>query len=890
MKRMKKVLAVVLSLALTASLFAACGDEKKPATSTNTPAPTQGTEATKTPDATKTPEPTQAPNATATPTPEPTPTEAPSVVEFEGDFIFRDSVVTLATNWNPHTYQTSDDGYPLNDETVSSLYSLIFNDANHPIEGKEPFTGYVIVPEMASGEPIDVTAKVRAEHPEFGIPESAADGYAWAVPLRTDLCFDDGTKITPETFVESFKRLPHPKLLNYRAADYYEGSYAIANAKNYYFQGTVEYSDNGANNAYKMADLVKHDDGQYYTADGNPMYIGLNIKLDWCGGNTLKDYVDAYGDGYFDITNWETLVGMMNEDGVIPLTDENYALFVPVTTGNPAWGETEDDIFNYLAEGKAYADNYDFANVGLFKSGDNEITYVFTNAIHGFYLKTYALSTGWLIEPTLYDKCLTETTTASGTVWSSTYNTSVETSRSYGPYKMDGYQLDKSMHFVKNDKWFGWTDGNHIYVDPEDGETYPMYQTTEIDTQVVAEAATRKNMFFAGQLMGYGLQAEDFDQYRNSEYAHSTPAETIYFAILNGYEKVINEREAAADFDQATMDLQSMTLNTFRRAVAVTFDRDLFCATVSPARVPGYGIIGNTYIYDPETCAYYRDTPQAMQALCDFYSVDTTKYATLKDAVNSITGYDPVKAKELYQEAYKEALEKQFITDTDNDGKSDQVVTITYSISSSSDFQSKMINYLNEKIGETTVGTGFEGKIKIVESAPCGNDWSNNIRNGIYDMVLGGWSGSAMDPFGLSDLYTNPSRAYDGQWFDATKVNMTLAIDGKDLTMSLKQWSDALNGTMVTVDGVDYNFGYEIADVETRLNILSKLETIILGTYDYIPMMNNGSMALLSQQVYYVVEEYNPVLSRGGIRYMKYNYDETEWKDYVASQGGQLQY
>ncbi len=147
-----------------------------------------------------------------------------------------------------------------------------------------------------------------------------------------------------------------------------------------------------------------------------------------------------------------------------------------------------------------------------------------------------------------------------------------------------------------------------------------------------------------------------------------------------------------------------------------------------------------------------------------------------------------------------------------------------------------------------------------------------------------------MDPFGLSDLYVNPDRAYDGKWFDGNKVSMTLNIDGKDLTMSLKQWSDALNGTMVNVDGVDYNFGYGIADVDTRLNILAKFEGIVLGTYDYIPMMNNGAMSLLSQQVYYVVEEYNPVLSRGGIRYMKYNYDDAEWKDYVKSQGGTLTY
>ncbi len=873
MKNMKKVLSLMLVGAMVVSL-AACGNKEKDPKTANTPTPAQGT---------------QSEQGTPTKGPEATPT--PAIEKFEGDYIFRDSVSTLATNWNPHTYQTSDDAYP-SDEAgiVSSLYSLIFNDELHPIEGKEPFTGYVIVPEMAAADPVDVTAKVKAEKPQMNIPESATEGYAWAVTLRDDLCFDDGTKITADTFVESFKRLLDPKLLNYRASDSYEGSYAIANAKNYYFQGTVEYADNGTNHMYTKADLVKHDDGQYYSQDGHPMYIGLDIALEWCGGNTLKSYVDKYGTGYFDVTNWDALISQVDKNGVIPLTDANYALFVPVTTGNPAWGETEGDVPNYFIEGTKWEDNYDYANVGLFKSGDNEITFVFNNSLTGFYLKTYGMSTNWLVEPTLYDKCLKETTTASGTVWTSTYNTSVETTRSYGPYKMTDYQLDKSMHFVQNEKWYGWTDGKHIYVDPEDGKTYPMYQTTEIDTQVVAEAATRKQMFLAGELMGYGLQADDFDQYRNSEFAHSTPQPTIYFAIINGYESVIKDREAAADFDKTKVDLETMTLNSFRRAFAVTFDRDLFCATVSPARVAGYGIVGNTYIYDPETCAYYRDTKQAMEALCDFYSVDTTKYATLKDAVNSITGYDAVKAKELYQQAYLEALEKGFITDNNKDGKSDQTVTMTYSISSSSDFQTKMINYLNEKIAELTVGTGFEGKIIIVESAPCGNDWSNTIRNGIYDIVLAGWSGPNMDPFGLPDLYVNPNRAYDGKWFDATKVNMTLAIDGKDVTMNLKQWSDALNGEMVTVNDVDYNFGYGIADVETRLNILAKIEAIVLGTYDYIPIMNNGSMSLLSQQVYYVVEDYNPVLSRGGMTYMKYNYTDSEWKEYVKSQGGQLKY
>ncbi len=848
MRKFNKAVALLIASVLTVSAFAGCGKKD----STDTPA-----------------------NPTPTSAASSNPTENKVEVEkFEGDFIYHDSVSTLATNWNPHTYQTHDDAYPINDaEIVSSLYRVIFNDANHPIEGKEPFTGYAIIPEMAAGEPVDVTEKVKKDHPEFNIPESATSGYAWSVPLRDDLCFDDGTKITPDTFVESLKRVLDPKLLNYRASDAYDGTYAIANAKNYALAG---------NGAFKSLAALGYDSYEAFIADGHTAAeVVVDINGFW-GISTVT------GKGYVSIAD-ETLI---RDPAVEEGKDEDYV------SGKYLWE-------NYLTAGAPYADyqkqylgtevfeyeaGYPFEKVGFFKSGDNEITYVFNNALEGFYLKIYALTNNWLVEPKLYDSCLKKTETASGSVWSSTYNTSVETSRSYGPYKLSDYQLDKSMHFVKNDKWFGWTDGNHIYVDPEDGKTYPMYQTTEIDCQVVAEATTRKQMFLAGQLMGYGLQASDYDQYRNSEYVHATPRETVYFAIFNGYESVINDREAAADFDKAKVDLQSMTLNSFRRAVAVTFDKDLFCATVSPARVGAFGLIGNTYIYDPETCAYYRDTPQAMQALCDFYSVDTSKYASLKDAVASITGYDPETAKNLYQQAYTEAIEKGYITDADKDNKSDQTVTITYSISSDSDFMTKTINYMNEKIAEATVGTGFEGKIQIVKSAPCGNDWSNNIRNGIYDMVLGGWSGSAMDPFGLTDLYVNPSRAYDGKWFDGTSVEMTVNVNGKDLTMTLKEWSDALNGTMVTKDGVDYNFGYGVADVETRLNILAKFEGIVLGTYDYIPMMNDGSMALLSKQVYYVVDEYNPVLSRGGICYMKYNYNDKEWKDYVAQQGGTLNY
>ena len=848
---MKKFLALLLALAMVLSL-AACGET--------------------------TSEPTDAPAAPEAPVA----TDAP---EAPATYTWKDSVSTLASNWNPHTYQTTDDAYPADFLRVG-LYGFYFNDELHPKEGVEAYEGYVIIPEMAAELPVDVTEQVKAEHPEFGIPESATTGFAYTIALNPNAVWEDGTPINADTYVESMKRLLDVKLLNYRATDYYAQTLAIAGAKAFANSGRTVYNDSYA--AWALADLTKNEAGQYVNADGAMMYIGVDIALDWLGGNTLKAYVEAYGADYFDTTNWEALMALA-VDGAIPLTDDNLALFLPVITGNPAWGESEADAPNYFCWGEAYpVVEYD-NTVGCYKTGDYEITIVLEKALAGFQL-LYNLSSNWIVNIDLYDACLTE----ENGVWSSTYNTSVETTLSYGPYKMVSYQTDKAMRFEKNETWYGYTDGNHKYVDPTDGETYDMYMTTAIDTQVVGEAATRKMMFLKGELMGYGLQAEDFATYRQSDYCYATPSETIFFLILNGHMESIQNRENSEGFDKATQDLETLTLKSFHQALGLTYDKDLFAATISPARSGGYGIIGSSYIYDPETGAKYRDTDQAKKVLCDFYAVDTSAYASLDEAVASITGYDPEQAKVFYQQAFDEAIAAGFITDADGDGISDQTVAIEYALSSDSDFMTRTIDYLNEKVAEVTAGTPFEGKINFYKSAPYGSDWSNKIKEGLSDTVLGGWSGSALDPFGLTDLYTNPSYQYDAAWYDATQVSLTInvPVDGvaTDVTMTLKQWSDCLNGATVEIDGVEYNYGDGIADVQVRLDILAACEGKILESYNYLPMLQDGSMALLSQQVYYVREEYNPIMGRGGIAYAKYNYSDAEWAAYVAEQGGELQY
>ena len=824
---------------------------------------------------------------------DPTGTTGSGVVKFEGDYIWKSSVSTLASNWNPHTYQTNDDSVPL-DYTTSSLYTFIFNDELNPVEGKDPYAGYVIIPEMAAAMPEDVTAAIKASNPEFKIPAAAEAGYAYKIKLNENVTWDDGTKINAQTYVESFKRLLDPKLINYRAADWYGQTLSIAGADYYANQGTSKYIDDAS---LVIADLVKGEDGNYKTATGEPVFVNVAAKSAYFSGkNSLADYVNNYKGGYFSMTHWEKLAAAANAEGYAPLNDDTLAWITDVITGNPAWGEDETYLPNYIVYLFSYPETVEWSNVGVLATGEYELTIVLDKSLAGFDL-LYNLSgvATQLVKPDLYDSCLKSETGADGTeVWSSTYNTSLETTVSFGPYKMSSFQGSKAMHFVRNENWFGYSDGKHVYKDPTDGKIYPMYQTTEIDIQVVQESATRKMMFMKGLLMGYGLQADDYAELRQSEYCYATPSETIFFLILNGHMDAINEREAAADFDTAKQDLQMLTNTAFHQALGLAYDKDNFAATISPARSGALGIIGNSYIYDPDSGAKYRDSDQAKQVLCDFYGVDTSKFANLDDAVATITGYDPEQAKVFFKQAYDEGIKAGYINDADNDGKCDQVIKIEYALSSDSEFMTQTINYLNEKVAEVATGTPFEGKIEFVKSAPYGNDWSEKIREGQSDTVLGGWSGSVLDPFGLTDLYTNPAKQYDAAWYDATTVELTINVpvngENKDVTMTLKQWSDVLNGTATTVDGVEYNYGSGQCDIEVRLDILAACEGKILESYNYLPMLQDGSMALLSQQVYYVVEEYNPIMGRGGIAYTKYNYNADEWQAYVRSQGGVLQY
>lgn len=122
--------------------------------------------------------------------------------------------------------------------------------------------------------------------------------------------------------------------------------------------------------------------------------------------------------------------------------------------------------------------------------------------------------------------------------------------------------------------------------------------------------------------------------------------------------------------------------------------------------------------------------------------------------------------------------------------------------------------------------------------------------------------------------FTMPVKQEDGTYKDT------------ELTMSLMDWYNCLNG----IAGSAYDWSANAVDQNTRLPLIAALEKQILLAYYSLPMYNQYSASLISFKADYISYEYNTFMAYGSLRYMQYNYTDSQWAEFVSSQGGQLNY
>ena len=121
MKNLKKAVTVALVASMMVSAAAGCGS--KDSGSTTTTAPTQA--------ATENNKPATGNQGTT----ENSGTETTEIVveDFgDGEYVYKDSVSQLSANWNQHTYETSDESYPISYLTTV-LYDFILVECSKVI-------------------------------------------------------------------------------------------------------------------------------------------------------------------------------------------------------------------------------------------------------------------------------------------------------------------------------------------------------------------------------------------------------------------------------------------------------------------------------------------------------------------------------------------------------------------------------------------------------------------------------------------------------------------------------------------------------------------------------------------------------------------------------------
>ncbi len=765
------------------------------------------------------------------------------------------------SNWNELTYQDNNDT-----EVMSWIGSSFFSYDFKYDENGEIIPGEFEMKYDAATKLEDVSAQYVGD--KWGVPADGK-GYAWKITLREDLKWENGDPIKAEDFVYTMMEQLNPKFQNYRADSFYVGATIIVNAQGYVKQGQyVETVDNGVAGIYTMADLKKGADGVYTQPDGVAIYFGINEPLDWCSGNTLTQY-----SAYLEPTAFAALQALANDKGRVAITDESIALLTKaITTAD--WGEDETYLPNYLVYSYTYPE-VDFADVGIFVGDtDYELVLVLAKSLpltkedgSLSYQAAYNMASLPLVHKKTYEA--NKVAPSEGVeLWTSKYNSSVETTMSWGPYKLESFQAGKQFVLVRNDQWYGYG------LEENKG----LYQTDRVVYDIVKDWNAAWLKFQAGEVDGISIDVTIADDYKASDRAYFTPSDFVGSLQLQSSKDQLKARETEG------VNKTLLTYTDFRKALSLSIDRAEFTAKCTTSSLPGFGLYNSMHYYDVENGGVYRNTDDAKKVLCNIYGVDYTKYDTIDDAVDAITGYDLALARELLTKAYNEALAAGDIKATDK-------VVLTFGTGSINESVERQFEFIKNAWVELAVGTPLEGKIEL-ELQDFQSAWANDFRAGAYDVCMGGWTGAAWDPGYFLLAYLSPAYMYSAAW-DTSSVEMTFTMkgvgeNGADITetMSLIDWYNCLNGA----SGAKYDWSATALKQSQRLQLIAALEQEVLKVYYTVPLQNSFSASLLSFKVDYITYEYNTFMGYGGTKYMTFNFDDEAWAAEVAKYDGQLNY
>ena len=504
----------------------------------------------------------------------------------------------------------------------------------------------------------------------------------------------------------------------------------------------------------------------------------------------------------------------------------------------------------------------------------------------------YYFSSLPLVKKDLYEKC--KIAPADGaTLWTSNYNSSLETTASWGPYKLVEFEAGSHYKLEKNEHWYGWN-----------MEQYKnQYNITAINCRKVEEFATKWMGFLNGSYDDASLQTENVAEYLDSKYVYFTSTSTGTFGMqLFSDLKVLKESENNNGI---------LAIQEFRHAFNLALNRSDIVEKIWPgSAIPCFGLLNVAYYYDIENSpeledgGQYRNTTIAKEGILRAYGFEQDadgkwsggdlKGLSTDDAYDALTGYNPTLAAEKMKEAIKILL-----ADPSKYGyDSSKNITLVYGASTDTDKQRFRAQYLQDVLDGLTKGTELEDKIDVKFDASAGSKWADAFRSGATQIGFGyGFSGNAFNPFDIIGAFVNPDDDLNyHMYWDTSAIDLTLTMPagdyegaGEKITMSVQNWFYCLNGLAETEkQAKTYNWGAGFAPTEARLMILSALEEITIKESRSVMLIADGGGSFLGAKFSYFSEDEHTFMGFGGIRYMEVNYTDAEWEAFVAANNNDL--
>ncbi len=794
-----------------------------------------------------------------------------------GNYTYRSYTTALGNNWCPHSWEVNADDAILS--YVSSPFcTMQALDTENGI--------YQWVYEMAESV-TDVTKANQADLTKYNVTlqegktaETTEAGYVFEIKLNPNAKWQNGEAITADDYIYSMKALLDPKMKNYRANLYYAGESAVAGGAEYFNSGSPIYT--------AMVPAYESDpDYSYDLAAGlaaGHVYLNVSTTDMTLAAYTLSELVNTYGAPGAD--QLKVIGDAANIYGYTLITEENLAdakalvgaCLAPFGMDWSAMSaEEQDQLFMeacFVNDGSV-SEVYDYDVVGCYKVDDYTIRYVNDVYIDLNYFLTSCTST-WLV----YEEYYEAGKDTSGELVTTDYNSKVENTMSYGPYKIESLQNDKQIVYVQNENWYGYEKEGDYLVSwtpyEVDGASRQRYMTTKIIVDVMDDEAA-KLAFLKGDLDDWAPSADDLTTYAMSEQLYKVDETyTMSFFFNTGV-------AALQEMDNSKGNTNSVVLSNynFRKAFSLAVDREEF-VTATQGYKPAYAIMNNLYHYDVynDPKSSYRSSDAAMQAICNLYNVsygEGTPYATLKEAYESINGYNLTEAKELMKTACQELVAEGLYKEGDPIH-----IRIGWAKAALTTADNNQGELFNKYINAAAEGSGF-GKITL-ELIGSIEDRYADVPAGEYAIGYGAWGGAAFYPFRNFQVYCDTEQ-YAGQinemgcWDPATEEH-TIVVDGEEVTMTWQEWSRALIGTGKFTE----------ADFQTKLEITANLEENFLKKYYRIPLAGSTACSMLSYKMNYYTEEYNIMYGFGGLELLTYNYTDEEWTEYIASLDGQLSY